>query len=69
MTSTSTNAILRAAARNLTWALFAAAGYGRTRAFIDIEKFERELLSAARQWKATHANLKDKGERNERTKP
>lgn len=58
MTRTSTNAVLQAAAKALTWELFAAAGYCRTRAFVNVEEFERELLSAARQWKAAHANLK-----------
>ena len=58
MTRASTNAVLQAAAKSLSSRLFAAAGYCRSRAFVDIEKFERELLSAAREWKATHANLK-----------
>jgi hypothetical protein len=57
MTRSSTNAVLQAAAKSLAWDLFAAAGYCRTRAFVNIEKFERELFSAARQWKAAHANL------------
>ena len=58
MTTSSTNALLRAAAKSLAWDLFATAGYCRTRAFVDIDKFERELFSAARQWTAAHANLK-----------
>ena len=57
MTRSSTNAVLGAAAKSLAWDLFATAGYCRTRAFVNIDKFERELLSAARQWKAAHANL------------
>ena len=58
MTRASTDAVLQAAAKSLTWSLFAAAGYCRTRTFVDVEKFERELFSAARQWRAAHSNLK-----------
>ena len=57
MTTASTNAVLQAAAKALAWELFVKAGYCRTRAFINVDKFERELLSAARQWRAAHANL------------
>ena len=57
MTKTSTNAVLQAAAKALAWELFIKAGYCRTRAFVNVDKFERELLSAARQWRAAHANL------------
>jgi hypothetical protein len=69
MTTSSTNAVLRAAAKSLAWDLFAAAGYCRTRAFVDIDKFERGLLSAARQWKAAHANLKGQRRKYGRNKP
>jgi hypothetical protein len=68
MTRPSTNAILRAAAKSLAWDLFAAAGYCRTRAFIDVDKFERELFSAARQWRTAHANLEGQRRKYGRTK-
>jgi hypothetical protein len=69
MTRVSTKAILQAAAKSLAWDLYATAGYGRTRAFVDVEKFERELYSAARQWRATHSNLEGKRRKYGRTKP
>ncbi len=57
MTRTSKNAILEAAAKTLAWELYYTAGYGRTRARVNVERFDRELRSAARQWRATHKNL------------
>ena len=69
MTRTSTNAVLQAAAKSLVWDLFAAAGCCRTRAFVNVEQFERELYSAARQWRATHANLEGQRRKHGRTKP
>lgn len=51
------DAILQAAAKTLAWELYAVAGYGRMRARISVEKFGRELRSAARRWRATHKNL------------
>ncbi len=69
MTRASTNAVLQAAAKSLVWDLFAAAGYCRTRAFVNVDKFERELFSAVRQWKAAHANLEGQRRKNGRTKP
>jgi hypothetical protein len=69
MTRASTNAVLQAAAKSLAWELFAAAGYCRTRASVNVEKFERELLSAARQWKAAHANLEGQRRKYGRTEP
>ncbi len=60
MSRASANAVLRAAAKVLVWDLYAAAGYCRTRSFIDIEHFDRALRSALREWKATHANLTEK---------
>jgi hypothetical protein len=51
-------AILQAAAKVLAWELYAASGYGRTRTRISVEKFDRELRSAVRQWNAIHNNLK-----------
>jgi hypothetical protein len=69
MTASSTTALLRAAAKSLAWDLFAAAGYCRTRAFVDVDKFERELYSAARQWRAAHANLKGQRRKYGRNKP
>ena len=68
MTRAGTYAVLQAAAKRLTWDLFAAAGYCRTKAFVDVEKFERELFSAARQWRATHSNLKGQRRKNGSTK-
>jgi len=52
------NAVLGAAAKTLAWELHATAGYGRTRAYVDVERFERELFSAVRQWRAAQKNLK-----------
>jgi hypothetical protein len=69
MTKASTNAVLQAAAKSLTWDLFAAAGYCRTRSFVNVEKFERELLSAARQWRAAHSNLEGQRRKYGRSKP
>jgi len=57
MTKTSKDAILQAAAKTLAWELYAAAGYGRTRTRISVDRFDRELRSAAREWRATHKNL------------
>ncbi len=69
MTRASTNAVLQAAAKSLSWELYAAAGYGRTRAFVNIEKFECALFAAARQWRAAHSNLKGQRRKYGRTKP
>ncbi len=69
MTQASTNAVLQAAAKILAGELFAAAGYCQTRAYVNVEKFERELLSAARQWRSTQANLKGQRRKNGRTEP
>jgi hypothetical protein len=69
MTNASTNAVLQAAAKSLVWDLYATAGYGRTRAFVDVEKFERELFAAARQWRAAHSNLKVQRRKYGRKKP
>ncbi len=69
MSRASTNSILEAAAKSLAWDLFATAGYGRTRAFVNVEKFERELFSAARQWRAAHSNLEGQRRKYGRTKP
>ena len=60
MSRASANAVLQAAAKVLAWELYSVAGYGRTRAFVNVEKFDRALLTAARQWRAAHANLKEK---------
>jgi len=69
MSRASTNSVLQAAAKSLVWDLFAAAGYGRTRAYVNVEKFERELFSAARQWRTTHSNLERQRRKHGRTKP
>ena len=58
MTKADKNAVLGAAAKTLAWELYATAAYGRTRAYVDVERFERELFSAVRQWRATRKNLK-----------
>ena len=57
MSNADKDAILQAVAKTLALELFAAAGYGRTRARISIEGFDRGLRSAVRQWNATHRNL------------
>jgi hypothetical protein len=69
MSRASTNAVREAAAKVLAWDLFTAAGYCRTRAYVNVDKFERVLLSAVRQWKAVHANLTQKRRANGRSKP
>jgi hypothetical protein len=69
MSRASTNSVLQAAAKSLAWDLYATAGYGRTRAFVDVEKFERELFAAACQWRSTHSNLKGQRRKYGRTKP
>ena len=62
MRNGSQSAILQAVAKTLAWELYAAAGYGRMRARISVERFDRELHSAARRWEATHKNLKKRKE-------
>jgi hypothetical protein len=69
MSRASTNSILQAAAKSLAWDLYATAGYGRTRAYVNVEKFERELFAAAHQWRAAHSNLKGQRRKYGRTKP
>ena len=68
MTRASTNAVLQAAAKSLVWDLFTAAGYCRTRAFVNIEKFEYALFSAARQWRTAHSNLEGQRRKHGKTK-
>lgn len=68
MSNTDKDAILQAAAKTLAWELYAAAGYGRTRARISVEKFNRELRSAAHQWVAIHRNLNPKRRKRNGTK-
>ncbi|GEM_PF-1894150 len=60
MSSADKDAILQAAAKSLAWELYAAAGYGRTRTRISVDRFDRELRSAARSWTAIHKNLTTK---------
>lgn len=57
MSSADKDAILQAAAKTLAWELYAAAGYGRTRTRISVDRFDRELRSAARQLVAIYKNL------------
>jgi hypothetical protein len=68
MSRASANSVLRAAARALTWDLYAAAGYCRTKTPINLERFECELLSAVRHWKSVRANLAVQRRKYERTK-
>ena len=65
MTNASKTAILEAAAKTLAWEIHAATGYGRVRASMNVERFERELSSAARQWRATNRNLKSERRKND----
>lgn len=58
MSGSSANRILEAAAKTLGWEIYLAGSCSRPRAHVNVEKFERELLSAAREWKAARANLK-----------
>lgn len=60
MSRASANAVLKMAAKVLSWDLYRAAGYCRTRSFVDIEKFDRALRSALREWRAAQANLMQK---------
>jgi len=57
MVRASANSILEAAAKTLAWELYCTASFCRTNRYVDVEKFSRALLTAARQWRATHANL------------
>ena len=67
MTKASTDALLGAAAKALAWELYTAAGYARVRAYVNVERFNRELLSAAARWKATRNNLKIERKRTDGT--
>jgi hypothetical protein len=69
MTKSSTNAVLQAAAKSLSWDLYAIAGYCRTRANVNVEKFGCALFSAARQWRAAHLNLEGQRRKYGRSKP
>ena len=68
MSNADKDAILQAAAKTLAWELYAAAGYGRTRTRISVDRFDRELRSAARQWTAIHKNLTKERSRSNGTK-
>ncbi len=57
MTEASKNALLGAAAKKFAWELYAA-GYAFVRTSVNVPRFERELLSAVRQWRAITNNLK-----------
>ena len=63
MNKASKNALLGAAAKKLAWELYAAAGYVLVRTSVNVPRFERELLSAVRQWRAITNNLKKKRSR------
>ena len=56
------DSILQASARALAWDLFAAAGYGRLRVRINVQRFDREIRSAARLWRAINRNLQNRKE-------
>ncbi len=56
------NAILQAAAKSLALKLFVAAGHSRLRWRINVERFDRELTSVLRQWRATTQNLNPRKE-------
>jgi len=60
MTAEDKAALLGSAAKSLAWVLYLAAECSRTRARVDVEKFDRELRSAVRQWNAVHKNLNQK---------
>ncbi len=64
MTKASIDAVLGAAAKALAWELYSAAAYGRTHASVNVERFDREMLSAAKRWKATLNNLNKKRRKN-----
>jgi hypothetical protein len=57
MTKRSTQAVLQAAAKVLVWDLYAAVGYCRSKSVVDVERFDRALLSAVRAWRGARANL------------
>ena len=67
MTNSSTDALLGAAAKALAWELYTTAGYARVRAPVNVERFNRELLTAAARWKATCNNLKNERNRKNGT--
>jgi hypothetical protein len=67
MSRASANSVMQAAAKVLAWELFAVAGYGRTRAYVNVEKFDCAMRSAARQWRQTQSNLKEKRRKDGRT--
>jgi hypothetical protein len=60
MNDASLNGILETAAKTLAWELYSAAAYGRTRARVNVKRFESELLTAVRRWRATTKNLNRK---------
>ncbi len=45
ITKAEKNAVLGATAKTLAWELYAAAAYGRTRAYVDVDRFERVRLT------------------------
>lgn len=57
MSRASANALMEAAAKALAWELYAAAGYGRTRAYVNVEKFDCAMRTAAREWREARSNL------------
>ena len=58
MSKEDTVAIRMAAAKALAWDVYAAGGYGRTRARVNVKHFDRTLRSSLRQWNALNHNLK-----------
>lgn len=55
--------ILEAAAKSLAWELYAAAGYGRTRTRVCIDRFDRQLRSLVREWNVNNRNLTTRKEK------
>ena len=60
MTAEDKTSLLGSAAKSLAWELYAAAECSRSRARVDVVKFDRELRFAVRRWNAIHKNLNRK---------
>jgi hypothetical protein len=60
MTNEDRTALLGSAAKSLAWDLYLVAECSRSRARVDVERFDRELRSALRKWNAVHKNLNRK---------
>jgi hypothetical protein len=60
MTNASKHALLEAAARKLAWELYSTANWCRQRAYLNVDKFEHELFSAAKHWRTIRDNLNNR---------